>query len=880
MANIISWKADVDANADAADALDARGDHTLSVRGDSKLRKALQVFSGLQPTADGTWDWPLDAAGKVLGEAAGLDADARELNFLAWSVSARALDRVGGTLTSAGLFDNIYESLPQWQARVQLWLAEEALDSEKVALTLGPEDFFATASRGENLPHAPGAPAQNWALELTWGGEDFGVARDVSLGGSGDWLSAAPAFDFSYTLGKRYVTAHFAAKGDVQLALRKYAEIFGDEAEDKSEVAYNVAANHVRAPWPAGMDEMSAVTIARRIALKLRRDISAAPLDEQKKLFCRRPQGVMALNPTLAAGLAGASPAAIPALVCTLAKVFNINSDSFFDMTSAVEERLRKGSSAPPRNEGQSPSSWVQAVSDEAAERKRERDDAPVEASKHGRVDGGGSSSTGGGLSRAFVAHLQEVKASEQYIKQRSGLLEYNKHLSIGEAGYSQHGMLELVLTGKPPIEIWDKVEVSDVATGAKTIELTLPKGYAKNMQPLPLFHMYFSGKLDPLVNTPELEFIVPVLNERTLAKLLALVAVRIYYPNTEVPSCLVNMELTELAKAFMAKGWRQALDFPNQLDLIVNCTFSATAPLRNTNVYGDMLQLMRCSEAATACLRLFGFTDEKLSFTHAFQVIFGVSMLHGGNSSQSRAIFEQQASKYMLTVIEEACERYNLVRHGNTPKKPLVAAFVQKGARSENALKEWLQNADRDKIDVRASASMGKLTGTTATPCTAMAADVGPGQGAAMRQAEQSSRQTAIAATKNLGPFAATATCPGNTFYTYLDLAAFGLSDSQLAELGNKRTGMFDLSVLRAQFNTRAGRQTNAPFCPAYALVAKQNLGKTPAGKNKFCYFGCPKSVHDHMMVNDKLTRLSINDFKSCWKCDSATSLTALADH
>eukprot|EP00966_Prymnesium_polylepis_P061957 1437640-Prymnesium_polylepis.1 len=46
-----------------------------------------------------------------------------------------------------------------------------------------------------------------------------------------------------------------------------------------------------------------------------------------------------------------------------------------------------------------------------------------------------------------------------------------------------------------------------------------------------------------------------------------------------------------------------------------------------------------------------------------------------------------------MLSVIEEACDRYNLVRHGNTPKTPLVTALVQKGARSENTLKEWLQN-------------------------------------------------------------------------------------------------------------------------------------------------------------------------------------------
>eukprot|EP00966_Prymnesium_polylepis_P184601 4278553-Prymnesium_polylepis.1 len=59
-------------------------------------------------------------------------------------------------------------------------------------------DFFATTDGGQNLPSASNAPAQNWALELTWGVDDFGVARDTALGSSGEWLSARLAFDMAY----------------------------------------------------------------------------------------------------------------------------------------------------------------------------------------------------------------------------------------------------------------------------------------------------------------------------------------------------------------------------------------------------------------------------------------------------------------------------------------------------------------------------------------------------------------------------------------------------------------------------------------------------------------------------------------------------------
>jgi hypothetical protein len=534
----------------------------------------------------------------------------------------------------------------------------------------------------------------------------------------------------------------------------------------------------------------------------------------------------------------------IPALVCTIAKVRNITSDSFFDLISSVEERFRKGPSAPPRNEGQSPSSWVQTISDEASERKRERDDAPSEASKFGRVDGGGSSS-GGGLSRAFVAHLQDVKVSDQYLQQRDGLLEYNSHLSVGEASYSQHGMLELILTGVPPIENWVEQEITDLSTGLKAVELVPPKKYAKAMKPLPLFHMYLSGKLDPLVCTPELEFIVPVLNERTLAKLLALVVVRIYYPSGEVPSCLVNLELTDLAKAFMNKAWKGCLDFPNQLDLMVSCVFNATAPMKNQSLYGDMLQLMRCSEAASACLKLFGFTDEKLSFSHSFQVIFGVSMLHGGNTSQSRAIFEQKASQYMLSVIEEACDRYNLVRHGNTPKTPLVTAFVQKGARSENTLKEWLQNADRAKVEVRAASSQGKATGTTATPCTAMALNMGPGQAQTMRQAIQSAQ--VASSSVDTQQLASMSSDLGSSHFQFLKLSTFGLTNAELslkAPGNHKNQGIYDLQAVRTAYNTLAGRPVGAVVCPAYALAG--NRSQHFDGK-RACLFGCSAIVHEH---------------------------------
>eukprot|EP00966_Prymnesium_polylepis_P309035 7141131-Prymnesium_polylepis.1 len=70
--------------------------------------------------------------------------------------------------------------------------------------------------------------------------------------------------------------------------------------------------------------------------------------------------------------------------------------------------------------------------------------------------------------------------------------------------------MLELILTGVPPIEHWVEQEITDVSTGLKAVKLVLPRKYAKAMKPLPLFHMYLLGKLDPLVCTPELEFIVP----------------------------------------------------------------------------------------------------------------------------------------------------------------------------------------------------------------------------------------------------------------------------------------------------------------------------------------------------------------------------------
>ena len=313
MSVIMNWKIPAEDAGDDAEALDARSDHLLSVKSASKLRKAFQFIGGLNPVADGEYEWSLESAGKLLGEACALDESARSLSMLGNMTTAAALDRVGVVLTAAGLFETVYESLPEWQQRVKRWLDEEAIDSEKERLTLGAADFFATSATGENLPYAAGAPAQNWALELTWGSSDFGVARNTALGGSDEWLSAAPAFDMSYTLGKHYVAAHIAAKGDAQSALRKYSEVFGDGADDKSEVAFNVAANSARASWPIGMDEMSPAPIARRIALKLRYDMIEASFEEQKKLFTRRPQGLMALCAQLSTGLTGARPAEIPA---------------------------------------------------------------------------------------------------------------------------------------------------------------------------------------------------------------------------------------------------------------------------------------------------------------------------------------------------------------------------------------------------------------------------------------------------------------------------------------------------------------------------------------------------------------------------------------
>jgi hypothetical protein len=119
MSSIIVWKATANPGDDANATREARGDHILSLQGDSKLRRSLQFLGGLSPEADGTFDWPLETASKVLGEACGLDASARALHFLRFMVSAPALDKVGVTLTAAGLFDEVYASLPAWQARVQ-----------------------------------------------------------------------------------------------------------------------------------------------------------------------------------------------------------------------------------------------------------------------------------------------------------------------------------------------------------------------------------------------------------------------------------------------------------------------------------------------------------------------------------------------------------------------------------------------------------------------------------------------------------------------------------------------------------------------------------------------------------------------------------------
>ena len=282
----------------------------------------------------------------------------------------------------------------------------------------------------------------------------------------------------------------------------------------------------------------------------------------------------------------------------------------------------------------------------------------------------------------------------------------------------------------------------------------------------------------------------------------------------------------------------------------MVNSVFNATAPIKNPSMYGDMLQLMRCSEAASACLRLFGFTDEKLSFSHSFQVIFGVSMLHGGNTSQSRAIFEQKASQYMLSVIEEACDRYNLVRHGNTPKTPLVTAFVQKGARSENTLKEWLTNADLAKEQLRASSSQGKSTGVTATPCTALSAEIGPDQASAFRQAQQSAQAAASSATAITAALSPSAAASGRSLFVSLRLKDFGLSDNELKSnepMANKNAGMFDLDALRSMFNASNGRNPNAVVCPAYAIAGD----RSKALHGRECFFGCKSAVHQQMAVN-----------------------------
>eukprot|EP00966_Prymnesium_polylepis_P313845 7252975-Prymnesium_polylepis.1 len=95
MSSIIDWKVTVNPGDDENAAREARGDHILSLQGDSKLRRSLQFIGGLSPAADGNYDWPIETASKTLGEACGLDASARALLFLRFMVSAPALDKVG-----------------------------------------------------------------------------------------------------------------------------------------------------------------------------------------------------------------------------------------------------------------------------------------------------------------------------------------------------------------------------------------------------------------------------------------------------------------------------------------------------------------------------------------------------------------------------------------------------------------------------------------------------------------------------------------------------------------------------------------------------------------------------------------------------------------
>jgi hypothetical protein len=286
------------------------------------------------------------------------------------------------------------------------------------------------------------------------------------------------------------------------------------------------------------------------------------------------------------------------------------------------------------------------------------------------------------------------------------------------------------------------------------------------------------------------------------------------------------------------------------------------------TTPYSDVLQLMRCSEAASACLRLFGFTDAKQSFSHAVQVIFGVSMLHSGNTAESRSIFEQQAMAYVHNVLEEACERYNLVRFGSTPKTQLLATFVQKGARSETTLTELLNNADQAKQQLRAGSSLGKSTGVIATPSTALAADIGPGQASTMRQAEAAARGAAISAT----PVRTT-----SSQFIFMRLKDLGVSDAELQSGDkSKNDGLFDIAMLSNRFNAKAGRSSSAVVCPAYAAAGDQ-IGKLQI-KERHCVFGCHKGLHASMHSGGLLKKLSINEIRACWSSCSPQTLATMA--
>ena len=569
---------------DAAATRTNRNAHELKLGPATPLARCIPAFGGWG-SRDGFKSWPLGIAVKILGPIIQLTPQACALTILKHQVLDTAINRVVVALTAKGVFDAQCKTFDMLKVRYAEFLKSANATPQFLRdVTLDESDFFETAAP-DRLPGGNAAP--QWALLLTYGdGDNFGLAAGVT--------TAEQVMDFVYTLGPCYVEAHFAGAASVQTALKKIAEVHAADETAAEETAIAIIDSLAVCPWPPGFDSVENSLPRRRLAISARHDVRSGTPEKVRPIVAKHIVGVLSLHPTLEAGLAGAAASDAIDMVVELARAFDCSTSPLVGVFAKVERALKSEMTPPARAATESAQEWVDGITSVIKSRKRSLLDAPAGAEqKQARADG--SSAAAVGVPRAFQNELHKLLDSAEWVRQVAQLVSYNDNLRAGEDGHTQTGMLEAMLTGKMPREAWPLDEDGEPTEPASN----------SNAKPLCIFQQFLRGKYDPAVVAPKLFFLKPICNKRTFAKLLAQVAVRLYWQcGGPIPACLQAVQLDKLADVLLGKRWKQELEFANLLHLPIVCAYNDMLPDAVFRPNADVWLINRTAETANACLQ------------------------------------------------------------------------------------------------------------------------------------------------------------------------------------------------------------------------------------------------------------------------------------